>query len=170
MELGLLYQLFGVKINVTYKIRQRVKLVVLNDGDVKDVGTIAAAIQRKAEEAKEQGELFEAAYKKCAPVLKEAQGVQLLGRWIEDFVTIAASQNHNASYLEEAFFRLMDQEQLGVWAEDPRSWKREKLDVSWNRQLKRLPDLSAFQALRELKCMSCNLKGKRVVSVLLLYC
>ena len=95
MELGLLYQLFGVDLHQTRQYRNRVQLVVLKDedvGDGSDEGLIAAAIARKLEDPIEQSMLFQAAYEKCKPVLEEAQGVQLLGRWIEDFVKVAKDQ------------------------------------------------------------------------------
>ena len=138
MELGLLYQLFGVDIPLTRQIRRRVQLVVLKDEDVGDgsnEGLIAAAIALKLKDPKEQSELFKVAYDKCKPVLEEAQGVQLLGRWIEDFVQVAKHQGNDVSYLEDAFFRLLDNDQLAVWAEDPRNWNREEIKVSYNDNL-----------------------------------
>ena len=63
MELGLLYQPFGVDISLTRKYRNRAQLAVLKDedaGDGSDEGLIAAAIARKLEDPKEQSKLFQA--------------------------------------------------------------------------------------------------------------
>jgi hypothetical protein len=67
MEFGLLYQLFGVDLRQTQQYRNRVKLVVLKDGDVgdgSDGGLIAAEIARKLKDPAEQSKLFQAAYEK----------------------------------------------------------------------------------------------------------
>jgi hypothetical protein len=138
MEIGLLYQLFGVDLYDTREYRERVKLVVLKDedvGDGSDEELIAAAIARKLEDPEEQSKLFQVAYEKCKTVLEEAQGVQLLGRWIEDFVKVAKDQGNDVKYLEYAFFRLLDDDQLAVWAKDEHNWNREEINVSYNGNL-----------------------------------
>jgi hypothetical protein len=136
MEVGLLYQIFGVDIEPTRKFRQRVKLVVLKDddiGDGTDEGLIAAAIARKLVDPKEQDRLFLEAYKKCERALREAQASQILGRWINDFMKVAEG---DVTYLEEAFFRLIDEEQLTAWTKDNHNQKsRANLNVTFNRNL-----------------------------------
>jgi hypothetical protein len=77
--------------------------------------------------------------------------------------------------MEDAFFRLLDDDQLAVWAKDLHNWKREEINVSFNTNLtsecaheyyslctSQSPGLclcTNFSGLRVLNCEHCKLAG-----------
>ena len=163
MEIGLLYQVFGTDIETTRAIRNRVKLVVLTDADVAEGVDLAAVLKRKLADdddtRKEAKELFKQAYERCEPALQAAKaeleggqlvGIEsLLGRWIEDFTSVAPTERHpyrpgeevsTVAYLKEAFFRLLSDEQLKGWVEQNKDTT--ELSLSYNKKItSTLPDI-----------------------------
>jgi len=181
MEIGLLYQVFGTDIRTTREIRDRVKLVVLTDADVAEGVDLAAVLKRKLgdddDTRKEAKELFKQAYERCEPALQAAKaeleggqlvGIEsLLGRWIEDFTSVAPTkidvnleEVSTVAYLKEAFFRLLSDEQLKGWVEQNKDIT--ELSLEWNQKITSLPEsLGECKALTSLNLPSC----KKVISL-----
>ena len=167
MEIGLLYQVFGTDIDATRKIRNRVKLVVLVDADVAEGVDLAAVLKRKLADdddtRKEAKELFTQAYRRCEPALQAAKaeleggqlvGIEsLLGRWIEDFTSVAPTEIEygeevsTVAYLKEAFFRLLSDEQLKGWVEQNKDTT--ELSLSYNTKItSTLPDICVLSVIQ----------------------
>ena len=108
MELALLYQLFGEKLEDDYEheaMRKNIQLVVLTDADIGDAdprcpgspragdpAALAKTIQQKLGNQQDQAKLFLAAYEKCAAVLNEACATKFMEQWIEDFATVVGTE------------------------------------------------------------------------------
>jgi hypothetical protein len=140
MELGLLYQIFGDDIEDTREIRDKIKLMVLTDSDLDlkagDI-TISDLLHRKREDQAGQRRLFRMAYEKCSDLLEAGEALPILGRWINDFRSVA---ENSVAYLERAFFRLMTAEMLGVWCEDEMNKEVvDRLKISHSNRLESIP-------------------------------
>jgi len=142
---------------------------------------LAAVLKRKLADdddtRKEAKELFTQAYKRCEPALQAAKaeleggqlvGIEsLLGRWIEDFTSVAPTEKKDkytygdrlgevstVAYLKEAFFRLLSDEQLKGWVEQNNDTT--ELSLSYNEKITSLPDsLGECKALTSLNLHDC---------------
>lgn len=172
MELALLYQLFGEKVDdqKLSTMRKKIRLVVLTEADI-GAEDLEEVIQRKlGPQQKQQEKLFKEAYEKCREVLSEARAAKYLGQWIDDFMKVAGTETSRdydgtygqkvskVRYLQQAFYRLLDDAQLAEYLQ-LRGPQLKQLNLSFNQKITGPWSRYHFRNTGRLSCLQASLRA-----------